>query len=45
MNKRNELFKDIDFINKSFEELENDYWEEPEFKSGLTMMCHKARKN
>ena len=44
MNKRNEFFKDIDFINKSIEELENDYWEEPEFKSGLTMMCHKARK-
>lgn len=44
MNKRNEFFKDIDFINKSIEELENDYWEEPEFKSGLTMICHKARK-
>lgn len=33
-----------DFDSKSIEELENDYWEEPEFKSGLTMICYRARK-
>ena len=33
-----------DFASKSIEELENDYWKEPEFKSGLTMICYRARK-
>lgn len=33
-----------DFTSKSIEDLENDYWKEPEFKSGLTMMCYQARK-
>ena len=33
-----------DFNNKSIEELENNFWEEPELKSGLTMLCYKARK-
>lgn len=40
---KSELDK-VDVINKSIEELENDYWKEPEFKSGLTMMCYEARK-
>ena len=34
-----------DFASKSIEELENDYWKEPEFKSGLTMICYRAKKN
>ena len=33
-----------DFNNKSIEELENNFWEEPELKSGLTMLCYEARK-
>ena len=35
---------DLNYLDKSIEELENNYWEEPEFKSGLTMMCYRARK-
>lgn len=31
-------------INKSIEELENDYWGEPTFDSYVTATCHKARQ-
>ncbi len=30
--------------NKSIEELENDYWDKPKFKSHLVTECHKLRK-
>jgi CDI immunity proteins len=30
--------------NKSIEELENDYWLEPEFNSNLVLECHRLRK-
>ena len=31
-------------INKSIEELENDYWGEPTFDSYIIKTCHKARQ-
>ncbi|MDE7121715.1 MAG: hypothetical protein K2O42_06100 [Oscillospiraceae bacterium] len=31
-------------INKSIEELENDYWSEPTFNSYVITTCHKARQ-
>ena len=31
-------------INKSIEELENDYWDEPTFNSYVIITCHKARQ-
>ena len=31
-------------INKSIEELENDYWGEPTFSSYVITTCHKARQ-
>ena len=31
-------------INKSIEELENDYWGEPTFDSYIITTCHKARQ-
>ncbi len=31
-------------INKSIEELENDYWGEPKFSSYVVTTCHKARQ-
>lgn len=30
--------------NKSLEELENDIWDEPSFKSHLTLECYRLRK-
>src|SRR5215510_933494 len=31
-------------LNKSIEELENDFWDEPEFNSSLVINCHAYRK-
>ncbi len=31
-------------LNKTIEELENDYWGEPTFDSHLVQTCHKLRK-
>ena len=30
--------------NKSIEQLENDFWDEPNFFSGLVTQCHKLRR-
>jgi len=32
------------YINKSLEELENDYWGEPSYDSHLVKTCHSLRK-